>query len=349
MLADVITIFSSPKIFGQLSIPDCEATDSEMDAVWTALELCMKKKVRRCLVLRILTDPLLTLELPALQSIYEETLVNMDTSPSSVEILARLCASGDSSPFRSMAGKLLSYWDSPEIPSELAPVFKDVARRLKNLDPKSLADIYLSAMQHSYTRYKAFLQNLPTEEEREEKAEDAIGPFLILSHKIAQSYASLNSPALMMAYIAEHGATWALRNPPQSLEFLQGASYFVVKVKGDSAVSVLRSLEHAAANAGAPNEEEGDIGDWELFFEYCDVLRTQSLKQREPAAPRQGRPKSNEKRNSIALGNDEFDTDVPESVTRRRSGRFAAAKSTPDYKEKYSDDEDILPTEEHLP
>lgn len=285
---------------------------------------------------------------------------DLDIPLSAVHLIARICGTGSIPQYRQLASKLLSYWESPDIPGSAADVFKDLLRKLKSLDATSLPEVYLNAMRLSYARYRNGLQSCP-EEEQAEKAEELIEPFLLLSHKIAHSQASLNAPISTLEYIAEKGAIWAVENAPDNLEFLQGASYFVVKVKGESASSILQTLEKAGRNANAPPDSETeDIGDWELYYEYCDVLRAQSSKQKDAGCLKKSKitPVPNRKI-SFALDDGDAPPENPDmdTATRRRSSRLTTHQS-PSYKEKYSDDEDdfderentqLLPTEEQLP
>lgn len=284
----------------------------------------------------------------------------MDIPVSAVHLVARLCGTGSIPQYRQLASKLLSYWESPDIPGDFADVFKELVRKIKFLDATSLPEVYLNAMRLSYARYRNVLRSCP-EEDQDEKSEEFIAPFLLLSHKIAHSQASLNAPISTLEYIAEKGAIWAVENAPDNLEFLQGASYFVVRVKGESASSILLRLEEAGKNANAPPDSETeDIGDWELYYEYCDVLRVQSSKLKDAGCMKKGKstPAPN-RRISFALDDehDNLEEQSLDTAARRRSSRLTKHQS-PSYKEKYSDDEDefderentqLLPTEEQLP
>lgn len=206
------------------------------------------------------------------------------------EIVARLAASGGIPQYRQLAAQLLSYWESSHAPS-VSNVAKEVVRHLKRVDPTHLPSIYLAAMQASYMRFKtaadsAFESGNFSTEELAEKEEELFQPFLDLSAKIAASQAGFNAPASTLVYIAEEGAKWALTSaPPQSIDFLQGASYFMVRVKGSAAAKVLAAVEAVGNAAGAPerpdedDEEEAQAwSEWDLYYQYCDALRDQAVK-----------------------------------------------------------------------
>jgi cohesin complex subunit SA-1/2 len=220
----------------------------------------------------------------------ENTLPGFEKLSKPAEIIARLAATGAVPQYRQLAAQLLSYWESANAPS-VGIVAKEVVRRLKTVDPSHLPSIYLAAMQASYLRYKtaadaAFDSGEYTTEELAEHEEELLQPFLDLSAKIAASQAGFNAPATTLAFIAEEGAKWALTHaPPQSIDFLQGASYFMVRVKGSAAAKVLATVEAAGAAAGAPerpdeeDEEEAQAwGEWDLYYQYCDALRDQAVK-----------------------------------------------------------------------
>lgn len=277
-----------------------------------------------------------------------------------LEIIARVCATGVIPQFKQLTSKLLSYWKSPEIPEEMGYIFRDVIKRVKALDSTSLPEIYLNAMRISYQRYVSNLSSMRGEN-REEQAEEAIKPFLSLSSKIAQSQASLNAPVSTLAYIAEKGALWALQGGLENLEFLQGSSFFVVRVKGEDAASILVKLEEAGKGANAPDydSDDDDLGDWVLYHEYCEVLKSQAEKYKNEGGLKKGKNRGNQARRiSFTLGKDFDLTELQEQpVSKRRSRRLSDQQKSPNYEEKYSDDEDYttrleadaLPTEEALP
>jgi len=209
---------------------------------------------------------------------------------SAAEIVARLAVSGGIPQYRQLAAQLLSYWESSHAPS-VSNLAKEVVRHLKRVDPTHLPSIYLAAMQASYMRFKtaadsAFESGQYSTEELAEKEEELFQPFLDLSAKIAASQAGFNAPISTLAYIAEEGAKWALTSaPPQSIDFLQGASYFMVRVKGSAAAKVLAAVEAAGNAAGAPERPDEDddeealaCSEWDLYYQYCDALRDQAVK-----------------------------------------------------------------------
>jgi cohesin complex subunit SA-1/2 len=236
---------------------------------------------------------------------FKELIPGCENLSAPAEIVARLAASGGIPQYRQLAAQLLSYWESSHAPS-VSNVAKDVVRHLKRVDPTHLPSIYLAAMQASYMRFKtaadsAFESGDYSTEELAEKEEELLQPFLDLSAKIAASQAGFNAPVSTLAYIAEEGAKWALTSaPPQSIDFLQGASYFMVRVKGSAAAKVLAAVEAAGNAAGAPerpddgddDEEAQAWSEWDLYYQYCDALRDQAVKPTGGAksrkAPREG-------------------------------------------------------------
>jgi len=111
---------------------------------------------------------------------------DMDIPLSAVHLIARLCGTGSIPQYRQLASKLLSYWESADIPGDTSDVFKDLVRKIKSLDATSLPEVYLNAMRLSYARYRNALHACPAEDQ-DEKSEELIAPFLLLSHKIAHS------------------------------------------------------------------------------------------------------------------------------------------------------------------
>jgi len=206
-------------------------------------------------------------------------------------------------------------------------------------------------MRVCYQRYCEEVSTLP-DAQRAELAEKAIQPFLNLSHKIATSQAALNATSTLSS-VAEKAALWALEDTPKNLEFLQGASYFVVKVKGGDAASILDKLVTAGLEAGAPADTGDDLGDWELFYEYCDVLKAQGQKSKGGVLkkPSKSTPKSTgvkqKRRISFAMADEgDFEARIDKSAARerRRSRRESGSRN---YRETQTDevqaeDDDIV-------
>jgi cohesin complex subunit SA-1/2 len=320
VLADMITIFSEKSLPLHLKELSYLPLDEDIDAFWNGIE-------------NAILDTKLLAPLDA-----QSTLV-----PTAIDIAQRLCCSSGIRQFKQLGAKLLSFWEHPSLPMEVSGSFKELIKNIRGVDSTCLPDLYLHAMRLCYNRYCQEVQNFP-DETRDEMAEKAIEPFLLLSHKIANSQAGLNAPISTLSYIAEKAALWALEETPRNLEFLQGASYFVVKVKGPEASSILTKLETAGQSAGAPPDTGEDMGDWELFYEYCDVLRSQSQKQKSQGVLKKSTPKSTAKpsrRISFAM-DDDFEANVQvSSGDRRRSSRFESARS-PNYQETLKDDVDIM-------
>ena len=320
VLADLITIFSEKSLPLHLKDLSYLPLDEDIDAFWNGIE-------------KAILDTKLLAPLDA-----QNTLV-----PAAIDIVHRICCSSGIRQFKQLGAKLLSYWEHPALPAEVSGSFKDLIKKIRGMDSTCLPDLYLHAMRHCYNRYCQEVQDFP-HETRDEMAEKAIEPFLLLSHKIANSQAGLNAPFSTISYIAEKAALWSLEETPRNLEFLQGASYFVVKVKGPEASIILTKLEAAGQTAAAPPDNGGDMGDWELFYEYCDVLRSQSQKQKNPGVLKKSTPKSTAKpsrRISFAM-DDDFEANVQvSSGERRRSSRFESTRS-PNYKETLKDDVDIM-------
>jgi len=252
----------------------------------------------------------------------------------------RICCFVGIRQYKQLGAKILSYWEHPTLSPDVSNTFKELVKKLRSLDTTCLPDVYLNAMRICYSRYCKEVESLP-EEERDELAEKAIEPFLLLSHKIANSQAGMNAPISTLSYIAEKGALYALEDIPSSLEFLQGASFFVVKVKGDEASSILSTLEDMGRVANAPEDTGEEMGDWELFYEYCDVLRSQSHKQKvqgvlKKSAPASTTPKPSRKISFVE--NDDYEAHVQvQSAGQRRSRRTSISKS-PNYQETMTDD-----------
>ena len=203
--------------------------------------------------------------------------------PSAAQVVARLCACACVPQYRQLTAQLLSYWESPDVPA-VSDVAKDVVKRLKSVDPGQLPSIYLGAMEASYERCKSEAERqLEAGEITEEEfndGENVLQPFMELCQKIAQSQAGFNAPASTIAYLAEEGVKWALEGAPDRIDFLQGASYFMVRVKGAAAAKVLQGIEAAGEAAGVPERPEDEDedesqawGEWDLYYQYCDALR----------------------------------------------------------------------------
>lgn len=175
----------------------------------------------------------------------------------------------------------------------MADLAKDLIKKLKSSDGEYLPAIYLEALKVSYLRCKAEGddedainggeegQKEGQQQDDETGLKESMREFVALSHRVAQSQAAFNAPASTLAYLAEHGATWALEDPVERLEFLHGMSYFMIRVKGAAAAEALAAVEAAGARAGAPppledDDEETDVGDWVLYHEYCAALRAQA-------------------------------------------------------------------------
>jgi cohesin complex subunit SA-1/2 len=264
-------------------------------------------------------------------------------APSALDMTIRIASLDGMRQYKQLGAKILSYWEHPSLSPETSNKFKDLVKKLRQIESFSLPDVYLHAMRISYNRYCNEALSFP-EEEKETLCEKAIEPFLLLSHKIANSQASLNAPQSTLSYISEKAALWALEETPRNLEFLQGGSYFVVKVKGTEAKSILEAIESAGQAAGAPPDSGDDMGDWELYYEYCDVLRMQTQKQTNKGVLKRSSPKETPKQSrriSFAI-DDDFEANVDvKSADRRRSNRFDRAMS-PNYQETLTDDVDIM-------
>ena len=264
-------------------------------------------------------------------------------APSALDMAIRVASLDGMRQYKQLGAKILSYWEHPSLSSEASNKFKDLVKKLRQIDSHSLPDLYLNAMRISYNRYCDEALHFPVEE-KDAMCEKAIEPFLLLSHKIASSQASLNAPLSTLSYISEKAALWALEETPRNLEFLQGGSYFVVKVKGADAKSILETLESAGKAAGAPPDTGDDMGDWELYYEYCDVLKMQTQKQGNKGVLKRSTPKETpQKTRRISFAVDEdFEANVDvNSSDRRRSSRFETAMS-PNYQETLTDDVDIM-------
>ena len=202
--------------------------------------------------------------------------------PTPAQVVARLCATACVPQYRQLSAQLLSYWESPNAP-EVGDIAKELIKCLKGVAPSHLPLIYFGALQASYSRCKeeaaAMFEAGELTPEQYNDEQLVLQPFLELSTKISHSLAGFNSPPTTVTYLAEEGAKWALEGAPDRLDFLQGASYFMIKVKGSAAAAIAASLEAAGVAAGAPDRESDEVGDdWDLFFQYCDVLREQAAK-----------------------------------------------------------------------
>jgi cohesin complex subunit SA-1/2 len=281
--ADFMTVFSAKNLPDALKEAAYRPSDTAVNALWKGLETA--------LIVPGTPDGATEGDNDTLDD-EDTTLANgFESVLAPAEIIARLASTGAVPQYRQLAAQLLSYWESAEAPT-VAQVAKDVVRRLKTFDSEHLPSIYLAAMQASYMRYKSaadacFESGEYSTEELAEKEEELLQPFLDLSAKIAASQAGFNAPTSTLAYIAEEGAKWALTSsPPQSIDFLQGASYFMVRVKGSAASKVLAGVEAAGNAAGAPErpEDEDDedetqaYGEWDLYYQYCEALREQAVK-----------------------------------------------------------------------
>jgi predicted lipid-binding transport protein (Tim44 family) len=279
-----------------------------------------------------------------------------------VETVARLCCG----PFDSdglhelggmLASKLLSHWTSPpfvldktngqddgdeyaEATNPVAPevmnsAIKETLKWAKSNTGNSLPGIYLNALIEAYDRSKrqvaaALASQSITQDDANDDAV-ALGPLLDLSQRLAGSHAGLNVPASVVAHVARDGAIWAIRGGPERIDFLQGVSFFMIKLKGSAAVQVLEAIEEVGAScidattlqAENVREEEGE---WDLYFQYCDALRAAASRPIGGAA-RGGVRQGREKRISFGenLGNQENQENEEDAG------------------------DDIMPTEEELP
>jgi len=279
-----------------------------------------------------------------------------------VETVAKLCCG----PFDSdglhelgemLASKLLSHWTSPpfvldktngqddgdEYAEATNPVtaevmnsaIKETLKWAKSNTGSSLPGIYLNALIEAYDRSKrqvaaALASQSITQDDANDDAV-ALGPLLDLSQRLAGSHAGLNVPASVVAHVARDGAIWAIRGGPERIDFLQGVSFFMIKLKGSAAVQVLEAIEEVGAScidattlqAENVREEEGE---WDLYFQYCDALRAAASRPIGGAA-RGGVRQGREKRISFGenLGNQENQENEEDAG------------------------DDIMPTEEELP
>lgn len=320
VLSDLFTLFDIGNLPDHLKELAYNPLDEDVDTFWNGIENAICNHSLLC----------------------ELNSSDGQPAPSAVDMAIRICSSGIKQ-YKHLGANVLSYWEHPTLPAEASNKFKELVKRLRENDCHSLPEIYLNAMRMSYNRYCREVESCP-EEEKEAISEKAIEPFLLLSHKIASSQASLNAPVSTLSYISEKAALWALEETPRNLEFLQGGSYFVVKVKGNDAGSILEILESAGQAAGAPPDSGEDMGDWELYYEYCDVLRIQSQKQNNKGVLKRSTPKTTPKQTRrISFADDgDFEANVQvKSSERRRSRRFDSAMS-PNYQETLKDDVDIM-------
>ena len=332
-LTDVFTVFNAETLPDHLKDLGYTPLDEDIDVFWNGMEAAVCE--------------------PALLSALDEGGTDGSDgqpAPSAVELISRVCCSLGIRQYKQLGAKLLSYWDNPKAPSDSAGTFRELVKKLKVIDPHCLTDVYVGAMRFCYHRYCEEVRAHP-EEQRAETAEVAIQPFLKLSQKIAGSQAALNATSTL-ALVAEKAALWALEETPKNLEFLQGASFFVVKVKGPDAASMLDKLVTAGLEAGAPPDSGGDLGDWELFYEYCDVLKAQVQKSKGGVLKKANKstPKSSGKqkrRISFAMADEgDFEARVDTSTARERR-RSRRESGSHNYKETQSDevradDDDIV-------
>jgi hypothetical protein len=331
-LADLFTVFCAATLPEHLRELGYTPLDEDIDVFWSGMEAAV-------------CDPRLVGALDA------GGTEGTDGLPSAVEIVERVCCSIGIRQYKQLGAKLLSYWENPSAPAESSGAFRELLKKLKAIDTHCLTDVYLNAMRVCYQRYCEEVSTLP-DAQRAELAEKAIQPFLNLSHKIATSQAALNATSTLSS-VAEKAALWALEDTPKNLEFLQGASYFVVKVKGGDAASILDKLVTAGLEAGAPADTGDDLGDWELFYEYCDVLKAQGQKSKGGVLkkPSKSTPKSTgvkqKRRISFAMADEgDFEARVDKSAARerRRSRRESGSRN---YRETQTDevqaeDDDIV-------
>lgn len=320
VLSDMFTLFNLENLPEHLKDLAYSPLDEDIDIFWNGIE-------------QAICNPSLLEALDASDG---------QPAPSALDIAIRIACLAGMRQYKQLGAKILSYWEHPSLSLETSNKFKDLVKRLRQIDSYSLPDVYLNAMRISYNRYCDEAESFP-EEEKESMCEKAIEPFLLLSQKIANSQASLNAPGSTLSFISEKAALWALEETPRNLEFLQGGSYFVVKVKGSDAKTILESLEEAGKAAGAPPDTGEDMGDWELYYEYCDVLRMQTQKQNNKGVLKKASPKVTPKQNRrISFIDEDFEANVDvKSSDRRRSSRFESALS-PNYQETLKDDVDIM-------
>lgn len=316
-LADLFTVFNAETLPVHLKELGYTPLDEDIDVFWNGMEAAICN--------------------PALLSVVDAG--DGKPSPNAVDLLIRVCCALGIKQYKQLGAKLLSYWENPGAPADLAGAFRELLKKLKAIDGNCLTDVYMGAMRLCYQRYCEEVYRYP-EAERAEKAEKAIEPFLHLSHKIANSQAALNATSTLAA-IAEKAALWALDETPKNLEFLQGASYFVVKVKGADAASILDKLVSAGLKAGAPADTGDDLGDWELFYEYCDVLKAQGQKSNggvlKKATPKSAGGKQ-KRRISFAMADEgDFEAKVSDMNTRERR-RSRRESGTHNYRETQTDD-----------
>ena len=207
------------------------------------------------------------------------------------QIVARIAGTAVIPQYRTLAANLISHWETPGIASEAVDeVAKDLLRRLKHSDGArdQFAAILLSAMKLAYARGKADMEaawssGQANEDNAGEVEEECMQEFLDVSHKIASTLAVAGAPPTSAAYVATEGAKYAVQNAPGYIDFLQGVSYFMVKIKGEAARKVLAEVEAAGRGAGAPDQPDADdedeaqaLGEWDLYYQYVDALRRQS-------------------------------------------------------------------------
>lgn len=274
--ADLMTVFSAQNLPEKHQEVAYRPSDTAVTVFWKGMEAAM------------LAPDTPEVAGASAGGVSSTTNANAAALPTAAQIVARLCACACVPQYRQLTAQLLSYWESPAVPA-VSEVAKDVIKRLKSIDPGHLPSIYLGAMEASYERCKAIAEaRLESEEITEEDYNDTelvLQPFMELCQKIAQSQAGFNAPASTIAYLAEEGAKWALEGAPERIDFLQGASYFMVRVKGPAAAKVLQGVEAAGVAAGVPDrpddEDENEAqawGEWDLYYQYCDALRELATK-----------------------------------------------------------------------
>jgi hypothetical protein len=217
-----------------------------------------------------------------------------DTLPTAAETVARLCASMHIPQYRDLAARLLSYWASEDAP-QVAEVAKELVRRLKLTIPERLPEIFLEAMKVCFLRcLETDAAAYDEENEAHEYGEDydPLVPFLALSERIASSQTVSSVVAQqVIKHLTVEGVRWALSGEEAETraEFLQGACYFAVKLKGAAAADALAAVEAAGEAVGlhaALSTDDVDENDpWLVYHLYVDKLRQQAHKAG-------GRPKS---------------------------------------------------------
>lgn len=265
-------------------------------------------------------------------------------------LASRVLSHWESTPFKTYSnsisdGQQVGGEDAVRPTNPAAEVMNSAVREIlkwtKSNASSSLPDLYLNALIEAYHRSKrqvasALASGSMTQEEAEDD-EVALRPLLSLSERLARSHAGLNMTPTVVAHVARDGAIWALGGGPERIDFLQGVSFFMIKLKGNVAAQVLEAVEAAAAEnpelqKSITEGEEEEEEEWDLYYQYRDALREQASRPMGGAA-KGGKKREREKR--ISFG----------------EGALVREQQENDGEDDGEDEEedDIMPTEEELP